>query len=459
MLTVILRIATAALFVLGATYDPATGNPLSMVGDAGHFAATNTSCGALSWRPAAAQTTPTAASVAVGQNYDATNRLIDQTVTDTGWRYVPSSASSIAYAVNDLNQYTAVGSVSPTYDGNGNLTFDGAITYGYDAESRLVSASGTGLTASYAYDARGWRKSKTVNGATTIYVADPAHREILDYDGGSGAIQHWNAFGPGANEVLNAMNVAAATRTTFIPDIQGSLIATLDSGSGAVSKAGFLAFGESAAATGSFRYTGQRIDPETNGLYYYRARMYSPALGRFLQADPIGTAGGANFYAYAANDPLNLVDPYGLTPDGPPGNSDLRANILSNIAESQAARASSNFGIYAAREARILAQSAAEEAGAVASNAANALRLSKSLASEAQMGEAGTVMAGQGGRVAFRDAARIAKEYGGNAADWVKKTSSSFTAKDGTQFETHWVENLQTGQRVEFKTKFPGGGE
>jgi RHS repeat-associated protein len=255
------------------------------------------------------------------------------------------------------------------------------------------------------------------------------------------------------------MNVAAATRTTFIPDIQGSLIATLDSGSGAVSKAAFLAFGESAAATGSFRYTGQRIDPETNGLYYYRARMYSPALGRFLQADPIGTAGGANFYAYAANDPLNLVDPYGLTPDGPPGNSDLRANILSNIAESQAARASSNFGIYAAREARILAQSAAEEAGAVASNAANALRLSKSLASEAQMGEAGTVMAGQGGRVAFRDAARIAKEYGGNAADWVKKTSSSFTAKDGTQFETHWVENLQTGQRVEFKTKFPGGGE
>jgi filamentous hemagglutinin len=75
------------------------------------------------------------------------------------------------------------------------------------------------------------------------------------------------------------------------------------------------------------------------------------------------------------------------------------------------------------------------------------------------MGEAGMIMAGQGGRVAFRDAARIAKEYGGNAVDWVKKTSSSFTAKDGIQFETHWVENLQTGQRVEFKTKFPGGGD
>jgi RHS repeat-associated protein len=289
-----------------------------------------------SWAGAPTQTTPTAASVVFGQSYDATNRLIGQTVTDTSWRYVPSSASSVAYTINDLNQYTAVGSASPTYDGNGNLTFDGTFTYGYDAESRLASASGTGLTASYAYDARGWRKSKTVNGATTIYVADPAHREILDYNGGSGAIQHWNAFGPGANEVLNAMNVAAATRTTFIPDIQGSLIATLDSGSGAVSKAAFLPFGESAAATGSFRYTGQRIDPETNGLYYYRARMYSPALGRFLQTDPIGYFGGSNFYAYAASDPLNLVDPYGLTPDQPAGQT-LSTTGLRSIGVASAA--------------------------------------------------------------------------------------------------------------------------
>ena len=55
----------------------------------------------------------------------------------------------------------------------------------------------------------------------------------------------------------------------------------------------------------------------------------------------------------------------------------------------------------------------------------------------------------------FRDAGRVAQEYGGNPADWVKKTSSSYTARDGVQFETHWVENIKTGQRVEFKTKFP----
>jgi len=52
----------------------------------------------------------------------------------------------------------------------------------------------------------------------------------------------------------------------------------------------------------------------------------------------------------------------------------------------------------------------------------------------------------------FRDAGRWAAKYGGQAADWVKKTSSSFTAKDGTKFSTHWVENVATGFRTQLKT-------
>lgn len=91
--------------------------------------------------------------------------------------------------------------------------------------------------------------------------------------------------------------------------------------------------------------------------------------------------------------------------------------------------------------------------GSGAESAVNRNKLSKSLASEDQMNQPGITMAGGGGRAPFRKAAEIAKVYGGNASDWVKKTSTSHTAPDGIKFETHWVENVRTGQRVEFKTK------
>jgi RHS repeat-associated protein len=140
---------------------------------------------------------------------------------------------------------------------------------------------------------------------------------VLEYDGTSGAIGNWYAYALGPNAALNQMNVASGTRATLIPDVQGSFIGALDASAGTLTKYGYQTYGESGTTGGSFRYTGQRIDPETNGLYYYRARMYAPAWGRFMQADPIGYAGGSNLYRYVRNDPLNLTDPYGFAPDSP----------------------------------------------------------------------------------------------------------------------------------------------
>jgi RHS repeat-associated protein len=53
---------------------------------------------------------------------------------------------------------------------------------------------------------------------------------------------------------------------------------------------------------------------DASGVVFGRNRYYDPSTGRFTQEDPIGLAGGLNLYGFAAGDPVNLSDPFGLCP-------------------------------------------------------------------------------------------------------------------------------------------------
>jgi RHS repeat-associated protein len=254
------------------------------------------------------------ASLTLGYSYNQDHQRTGVSASDDTFLVSGLAAASHAYAANNLNEYASVDGQTFGYDPKGNLTGDGTFTYAYDAESHLLSATSTGsggTTATYAYDPQSRRKAKTVNGTTTNYLS-VGSREIAEYDGTGNLLRRY-VYGPNLDEPLVTVD-AAGNHSYHFTDAQGSVVALANASGQLTEKHAYSAYGLTASTTGTaFQFTGRRVDPET-GLYYYRARYYSPALGRFLQTDPIGTAGGINLYAYVNNNPTSLTDPFGTHP-------------------------------------------------------------------------------------------------------------------------------------------------
>lgn len=212
-----------------------------------------------------------------------------------------------AYSYDDLGNMIS----GPDFTDPANIGIR-TITYGADGMPVNISSTRGNQSVLATYDGSGQRARKDVDGEITLYMGD---YEVKITPSGEAATLH---------VVAGGMRVASLTGSKVLYFHQDHLKSTsvlTDKDGNTIESTSYVPFGQFRDAQNQpklvnteFGFTGQRYDAET-GLYYYNARYYDPAIGRFIMADTVipdaGDAQSLNPYSYCLNNPLELTDPSG----------------------------------------------------------------------------------------------------------------------------------------------------
>jgi RHS repeat-associated protein len=246
-------------------------------------------------------------SITQGYTYDANGNRTQLTENTNSTHYTIDLSSNRLLSRNVNNQTLT----NYTLDEAGNLTNDGTRSFTIDARGKLASVKIGKTATNYDYNGFGERVQKTSGKAATLFTQDAAGNITGEYDGKGKVIQETLYLGNLPVGVLKAGAIYYVN-----PDHLGAPRTITDNTGNPVWSWDHEPFGNgqpivSSAFTYNLRFPGQYYDTET-GLHHNGFRDYDPVLGRYIQSDPIGLAGGINTYAYVGGNPVNAIDPIGL---------------------------------------------------------------------------------------------------------------------------------------------------
>ena len=245
---------------------------------------------------------------------------------------VEHNGAITSYTVNQLNQYTAIDTTELSYDPDGNLTHDGAYSYTWDAENRLVAVyEGNTLVISNAYDHASRRVLKVTPDETRTFLYDGWNlvQETITTSGSTTTNQYiWgkdlSGTLQGAGGVGGLLAVIQSRgrlwKSVLFPlyDNNGNITHYIHDSGVPIAAYRYDAFGniiphqyDPPSFSLPHRFSTKYYDPEID-LYYYGYRFYSPSLMRWLNRDPIGENGGDNIYQFNKNASTFLFDILGF---------------------------------------------------------------------------------------------------------------------------------------------------